>query len=70
MGHCTLNVTLSNDWIKVTYPQVHGFPVFKTVSFKSLNWVCLTAFPQFIQFGKDQRHRRHRTFQSENLVFH
>ena len=42
MCQCILNVSLWNDWSKVTYSQVHGFPVLKALSFKNLNWISAT----------------------------
>ena len=44
MYQCILNVPLWNDWSKVTYSQVHGSPVLKALSFKSLSWISATTF--------------------------
>ena len=65
-----LNVPLWNDWSKVVYSQVHGSPVLKTPSFKSLNWISVTIFAEFIQFAQGPNLRRPRTFWKENLLFH
>ena len=47
-----LNVHLRNDWSKVTYLQVHGSPVLKVLSFKSLNWISETKLAELVQFGR------------------
>ena len=35
MYQCILNVPLWNDWSKVTYSQIHGPPVLKTLLLQS-----------------------------------
>ena len=55
MYQCILNVPLWNDWCKITYLQVHGFPVLKALSFKSLNCISATTFAKLIQFGQDPK---------------
>ena len=70
MYQCVLNETLWNDWSKVTYAQVHGSPVLKTLSFKNLNWISVTIFAELVQFGQGPKLWRPRPFWRENLVFH
>ena len=70
MCQCILNVPLSNDWSKVTYSQVHGSPMLKISSFKSLTWICAIIFVELIQLGQDPKLRWPKTFWRENLVFH
>ena len=53
-----LNVPLWNDWSKVTYSQVHGSPVFKNLSFESLNWISVTRSTKFIQFWEGPKCKR------------
>ena len=57
-----LNATLWDDWSKVTYTQVHGSPLHKTLSFKNFNWVFATRLAVVIQFWQDPKCRRPRTF--------
>ena len=40
---------------KVIYSHVHGSPVLKALSFKSLNWISATSFVEFIQFGQGSK---------------
>ena len=47
---------------KVTYSQVHGSPVLKALSFKSLSWISATTFAEVIQFGQNPKLRVSRTF--------
>ena len=55
MYQCILSVPVWNDRSKATYSQVHGSPVLKTFSFKSLNWVSATIFAELIHsLGKIQ----------------
>ena len=70
MYQCILNVPLWNDWSTVTYSQVHGSPVLKAPSFKSLSWISAKTFAEFIQFWQNPKLRRPRTFEREILVFH
>ena len=65
-----LNVPLWNDWSKITYSEEHGSPVFKTLSFKSLNKISARIFAELIHFGQDPKLRRPRTFWKESLVFY
>ena len=65
-----LNVPLWNDLSKVTYSQVHGSPVLKALSFKSLSWISATTFAEVIQFGQNPKLRGPETFWGQNLVFH
>ena len=51
MYQCILNVPLWNDWSKVTYSQVQGYPVLKALSFEGLFWISATTFAELIQFG-------------------
>ena len=62
MYQCILNVPLGNDWSKVTYSQVHGSPLLKALSLKSLSWISATTFEEFIQFGQNRKLSRPRTF--------
>ena len=57
MHQCILNVPLWNDWSKVTYSQVHGSPVLKALSLKSLNWISAAKFAEIIQLGQDPKLR-------------
>ena len=70
MYQCILNEPMRNGWTKVIHSQVHGPPELKGLSFKSLSWISATTFAQFIQFGRNPKLRRPRTFRGENLVFH
>ena len=70
MYQCIINITVWNDWSKVTYSQVHGSPVLRTLSFKSLSWISATTFAEFIKFGRNPKLRRPRSFWGEILVFH
>ena len=58
MYQCILNLPQLNDWSKVTHSQVHGSPVLKALSFKSLSWICETKFSELIQFGQNPKFRR------------
>ena len=70
MYQCILNVPLWNDWSKVTYSQVNGSLVLKTISFQILSWISAIIFAKLIQFGQDPKIRRPRTFWRESLAFH
>ena len=37
---------------KVIYSQIHGSPMLKAFSFKSLNWIFATIFAELIQSGQ------------------
>ena len=65
-----LNVPLWNDCSKVTYSQVHGSTVLKTLSLQSFWWISSTRFAELIQFWQDPKCRRNRTFWRKSLVFH
>ena len=69
MYQCILNVSLWNEWSKVTYSQEHGSPIVKALSFKSLNRISATIFGEFIQFEQDSKLSRPRTLWWEYLVF-
>ena len=69
MYQCILNVPLWNDWSKVLYSQLHGSPVLKALSFKSLSLMSATTFAEFNQFGQNPKLRRLRAFWGKNLVF-
>ena len=66
MYQCILNVPLWNDWSKVTYSQVHGSPVLKTLLLQSFWWISATRFAKLIQFWQDPKCRRNRTFWRKN----
>ena len=66
MYQCILNVPLWNDWSKVTYSQVHGSPVLKTLLLQSFWWISATRFAELIQFWQDPKCRRNRTFWRKN----
>ena len=70
MHLCLLNLPQRNDWSKITFRQVHGSSVLKTLSFKSLNWISAAIFAELIQVGQGSKHRKSRTFWRKNMVFH
>ena len=62
MYQCILNVPLWNNWSKVTYSQVHGSPVRRTLLLQSFWWIFAARFTELIQFWQDPKCRRSRTF--------
>ena len=70
MYQCILNKPLWSDWSGGLCSLVHGSPVHKALSSKSLNWISATIFAEFIQFGQDLKLKRPRTFWRENSMFH
>ena len=62
MYQCILNVPLGNAWSKVTYSQLHGSPLLKALSLKSLSWISARTSEEFIQFGQNRKLSRPRTF--------
>ena len=67
MYQCILNVPLWIDWNKVTYSQVHGSPVLKTLFLQSFSWISPTRFAELTQFWQDPICRRNTNFRRKKF---
>ena len=64
------NVPLWNDWSKITYSQVHGFPVLKALILQNCWWTSATRIGELLRFGKIQKLREIELSVEKNLVLH
>ena len=70
MYQCILNVPLSNNWGKVTYSQVHGSPVLKTLLYR-VSSEFLRQDPQSsYSFGKIQNVGETELSEEKKLALH
>ena len=70
MYQCILNVPLWNDWSKVTYSQVHGSPVLKTLLLQVSSELLRQDSQSSYSFGKIQNVGETELSQEKKLVFH
>ena len=61
---------INEFWSKGAYSQVQGSQVVKALSLQSFQRISTTRFAELIQFQKDPKCWRNRTFSRKNLVFH
>ena len=47
-GTLSIHYYIAQNWSIVTYSQVHGSPVLKTLSFESFNWISAIRLAEFI----------------------
>ena len=56
------NVPLQSHWSKVTYSQVHGSSMLKTLSFQSVYWISTIRLSEMIKFWQDLKFRKPKTY--------